>query len=229
MLSKLIFVVAIIILYTSSLPLFSSYISNAWESKSNTTDIQFQTRVAVVLGGIFTSTGREDQPYLLNDSSDRLFKAISMVKTGQINRLVFTGGGVPFNEERLPEAELMKKFVNRFDLLPDSVLWIESKSVNTYQNALFTKNLLRERLPGSPLHIYLVTSAMHMPRAAYIFKKVGFGINAVPTDFQTSDMNNHPLLFHIIPRAGALFTTSKMMREWMGVNYYKLKFWFDGT
>jgi len=231
---KFLFVAAILILYISSMPMFSSYLLKSWENKVNSAEIQklqlhqHDTRVAVVLGGIFKSTGRKDQPYLLNDSSDRLFMAIKMVKQRHVERVIFTGGGVPFNEERLPEASLMKQFVNEFDLLADTLLWIENKSVNTYQNALYTKQLLHERMPGQPINIFLITSAMHMPRAAYIFRQYGFGVTPVPTDYQTSDMDTFPLILQFVPRAGALFTTSKVMREWMGFNYYKLKFWVNG-
>lgn len=229
---KLILVAAIFILYISSMPMFSSYLLKSWENKANSAEIQqlepHETRVAVVLGGIFKSTGRKDQPYLLNDSSDRLFKVIKMVKKGKVERVIFTGGGVPFNAERLPEARLMKQFVNEFNLLPDTLLWVEKKSVNTHQNALFTKQLLQERMPWAPMNIFLVTSAMHMPRAAYIFRQYGFGVTPVPTDYQTSDMDTFPVVLQFVPGAGALLSTSKVMREWMGFNYYKLKFWFDG-
>jgi uncharacterized SAM-binding protein YcdF (DUF218 family) len=65
----------------------------------------------------------------------------------------------------------VKKYLKSINF-PDSALIVESESKNTYENALFTKKMIDSlNLNGS---FILVTSAIHMPRAMAVFKKVGF-------------------------------------------------------
>jgi uncharacterized SAM-binding protein YcdF (DUF218 family) len=58
----------------------------------------------------------------------------------------------------------------------------EDRSRNTFENALFSWNLVQPK-PGETW--LLVTSAMHMPRSIGVFRKVGFHVTAYPTDYRT--------------------------------------------
>jgi uncharacterized SAM-binding protein YcdF (DUF218 family) len=85
---------------------------------------------------------------------------------------------------------------------------LEEDSRNTRENARFTAQRLR---PGS--RILLVTSALHMRRAAALFESQGFLVTPAPTDheartrFSTVDW---------LPDAEALDGSARAFKEILG-------------
>jgi uncharacterized SAM-binding protein YcdF (DUF218 family) len=59
----------------------------------------------------------------------------------------------------------------------------ENKSLNTEQNAQFTKKVMKLKRLDHPI---LVTSAFHMERAVLNFTRLGIKVLPYPTDFQTN-------------------------------------------
>ena len=75
----------------------------------------------------------------------------------------------------------------------------------------------------------LVTSAIHMPRAAAIFRKLNIDIIPAPTDYLVpADNQNHSLegrILSLLPDANATFNFSKAMKEYVGFVIYRLRGW----
>ena len=76
----------------------------------------------------------------------------------------------------------MRRFWRAVGLDQGDVVY-EDRSRNTFENALFTRDLVK---PKEGERWLLVTSAMHMPRAVGVFRKVGFPVIAYPVDFRTN-------------------------------------------
>ena len=70
--------------------------------------------------------------------------------------------------------------------------------------------------------IILVTSAFHMNRATFLFKKHGFKVFPYPVDFQSK--NNKITILDFIPSASSLSRSSFVIREVLGRLYYHIKF-----
>jgi uncharacterized SAM-binding protein YcdF (DUF218 family) len=70
-------------------------------------------------------------------------------------------------------------------------LKIEQTSRNTYENAVFSADLLH---PDPSQKWLLVTSAWHMPRAMGCFRKAGWNVYAAPTGYFTP--GDFSLRFH---------------------------------
>ncbi|RUT83307.1 YdcF family protein, partial [Mesorhizobium sp. M7A.T.Ca.US.000.02.1.1] len=98
-------------------------------------------------------------------------------------------------------------------------LILENKSRNTYENAVFTKELVTPK-PGETW--LLVTSAFHMPRAKALFDKAGFATVPWPVDYRTSGKEGIGL-FRDNP-ADSLQATTMAIREWIGLFAY----WLSG-
>ena len=60
---------------------------------------------------------------------------------------------------------------------------LESRSRDTYENAVFTKRLVN---PGPGERWLLITTAWHMPRAMGCFRQAGFAVQPWPVDYRTS-------------------------------------------
>jgi uncharacterized SAM-binding protein YcdF (DUF218 family) len=137
----------------------------------------------VVLGGALES-GRfsqyRQQP-LLNASAERMTMAVSLWRRHPQLHIVFTGGEGEFFGSGPSEAERAQQFFDSMGV-PRSALMLETRSQNTYENALLTR-----ALPGlDPQKPWLLlTSAWHMPRALGTFKKAGWNVTPYPVDFRT--------------------------------------------
>ncbi len=66
--------------------------------------------------------------------------------------------------------------------MPAQRMTFESRSRNTWENAVLTRALIA---PKPDETFLLVTSAWHMPRAMGIFRCAGFNVIAYPVDYHT--------------------------------------------
>jgi len=104
----------------------------------------------------------------------------------------------------LPVSEKIK---NEFCII------IENESLDTYQNALFTKRLFEKNGIKNP-YIYLVTSAYHMKRATILFKNMGFRPIPEATDFQVNEEVNYS---YYLPTFNALTSSFLALHEYFGI------------
>lgn len=96
-------------------------------------------------------------------------------------------------------------------------LVLESRSRNTYENAVFTRRMVSPE-PGETW--LLVTSAFHMPRAKALFDKAGFPTVPWPVDYRTTGREGIGLLRD--NPLDSLQTTTLAIREWTGLLAYRL-------
>ena len=80
---------------------------------------------------------------------------------------------------------------------------LETKSTNTYENAIYCASLVR---PTSQERWLLVTGALHMPRAVASFQKAGFQVEPWPVYGTTSEAS----------------MVSSAIHEWIGLIAYRL-------
>lgn len=131
-------------------------------------------------------------------------------------RLVFSGGNGKGNSETLTEARMTMIALPELGIAPERVEF-ESRSRNTAENALFSKELLKPR-PGE--RWLLVTSAFHMPRAVGCFRKVGFDVIPYPVDFRTIGPDQLNETFS--RTASGLDVADVSLKEWVGLVAYYL-------
>lgn len=157
-----------------------------------------------------------------NDGNDRMLQAIDLYKRGISNRIIYTGGSDTIFGDYQPEAKLAKAFMVKCGI-PDTAIWIETQSINTYQNAAFTANMLNKRDPGFKNKKYLlVTAGFHMPRAMACFRKQGFHVDPYSGDLR-SIRSKDTLLNTIMPSYGGFQIWTYLTKEWIGLAVYSLK------
>lgn len=88
--------------------------------------------------------------------------------------LMAAGGGEP--GRRHAEAELSRPVL--VEELGVPVTWLETASLNTYENAREAARIL---IPAGIRRVVVVTHAMHMPRAMWSFRRAGLEPIAAPT------------------------------------------------
>ena len=72
--------------------------------------------------------------------------------------------------------------------------------------------------------VILVTSAMHMPRAAAAFRKAGFAVTPSPGDFRTGWGEGGPF-DRFLPSLNSMEDSERTLHEWLGLWAYRLRGW----
>lgn len=216
---KKLFIIAFTVFIVFSNPFLFRLAIGWWEDipealPRNSSEFKF----VVVLGGI-SSQHESSQRVRFSQSSDRLMQALILSKQNRVEKLVISGGNASIIYHKRPEGAYLKEFLVAMDFDDEKIL-IDSLSRNTYENALFTRQLFQEA--GLPLDIVLVTSAWHMPRAQRCFEKQGFTVRPLNSDFIRPIGKLTPGEI-IIPSAGTLLAWDIIFKEWMGLLYYKVR------
>jgi uncharacterized SAM-binding protein YcdF (DUF218 family) len=145
-----------------------------------------------------------------------------MVTAARLHRLVkapiiISGGSVHGDNPSV--ARLTRRFL--VDLgIPDDQIILEDQSRDTYENALFSKQLCMKSGFSEPL---LVTSAYHMQRSMLSFERVGLKVTPFPCG-QTTWPGQPRYWYSFLPSSGALAATSAALHEWIGLLFYRLAY-----
>jgi uncharacterized SAM-binding protein YcdF (DUF218 family) len=99
---------------------------------------------------------------------------------------------------------------------------LERKSKTTYENALYSKQLLDER---GIQDVLVVTSAAHMTRALAVFRSLGLHATAAPTDYETGGLIDYRNPTIWLPDASTLSGTASALKEYLGILVYWLRGW----
>jgi uncharacterized SAM-binding protein YcdF (DUF218 family) len=167
---------------------------------------------AIVLGGMVErATAPEQSSY--NDSVERLLVAYDLLRANRVRYAILSGG--PLDQEGAPaEAEVLARQLVDWGIARER-LAVEAHSRNTHENALECKRIADGR---GWKRLVLVTSAIHMPRAAGCFRAVGLGVDTLPVDYRAYDASR--LSGSWLPRAAHLERSTEALREWFGRAVY---------
>lgn len=130
---------------------------------------------------------------------------------------ILVSGGKPYGEQT-SEAALMQETLTRdFQV---AVKWVEDKSGNTFENALYTKQMLAA---AGIRRVYLVTHAWHMPRSVWAFENAGLSTIPAPMGFTTLSKEDRDTLGYF-PSTYGLRLSSLGLRERVGLMWYQRKY-----
>lgn len=168
----------------------------------------------IVPGG-FASVDDEATGYF-NSSSDRFIQAVKLFKLKKITHLLISGGNGKTDDADFKEAAWVKNELVQFGV-PDSLIFIEDLSNNTRDNALNSKRIL-DSLQLQPPYL-LITSALHIPRASFLFTNAGVPVINFPCNY-TSGLGPFSAA-DLIPLPSQLPDWDKFLKEVFGNFYYK--------
>jgi uncharacterized SAM-binding protein YcdF (DUF218 family) len=170
----------------------------------------------VVLGGPIDAdlSVVHDTPVIAS-SPDRIVAAAVMARKYPNARIVYSGGSSSLISNEAREADYAAQLFEGLGVAR-ARLTLDRDARNTYENALFSKQLAA---PKAGERWLLVTSAFHMPRAVGVFRKVGFAVEPYPVDWRVGRSNAD--ILSLTPYAGDGFRrTDTAAREWLGLVAY---------
>ena len=131
-------------------------------------------------------------------------------------KLVFTGGSGSLSNPDIKEAEFAAPLLESWGLDIGRVTF-EADSRNTFENAIFSKALVK---PSPDDKWILITSAFHMPRAMGVFRAAGWNVLPAPVEYVTTGEERlFALQFSFRTGINAF---SRAVHEWLGLSFYWL-------
>lgn len=151
-------------------------------------------------------------------SSSTLGRIVAAVRLYQRLRLpiIVTGGRV-YGDADTAIATIAKRFLMELGV-PDNQIIVEDRAQDTAQNARLTAAICRQHGFSKPI---LLTTAYHLKRSLMAFDAAGLQVIPFPAYFQGST-RSHYSWRHVLPRAGALYTSASALHEYWGMLYYRL-------
>jgi uncharacterized SAM-binding protein YcdF (DUF218 family) len=214
---KLIYI-AVGVLYIISTPIFSNNFFKLVEGSEYRKSISAidSADAIVVLSGMLEINEVGDSTYIEWEDPDRFFVGIALLKAGKAQKLVFTGGKMPWDKAKKAEGEVLKEYAILNGISSEKIL-VTKDVENTADEALATKELIR---PDK--RIILVTSAYHIIRARKLFEKQAFIVIPYKVDYKTS-LKRDVGIMDFLPSAGNLKITETGIREIIGRFFYLIK------
>ena len=161
---------------------------------------------------------------IVTGAAARMIAAIRLAKQYPQAKIIYSGGNAALNNAGVSEAILAGQLWRDLGM-SDAHLMLESRSRNTYENAVFSHELVQPQ-PGETW--LLVTSAIHMPRALGLFRHAGWEVVPYPVGYSTAPKTpisgtnsewNGMLGGNFLDNIEAIYWGSRewfgLMREWM--------------
>ncbi|MFC3323291.1 YdcF family protein [Mesorhizobium cantuariense] len=212
-------VLAFLILALSAWTSLGAMMLNPLEERFQRPSLPEKVDGIVVLGGGFEGAiNLARGGYELNSGGDRMVETAILARRFPAAKVIVSGGTGELFLEGEGDAATAPRLLTALGVTADRLI-LENKSRNTYENAVFTKELVTPK-PGETW--LLVTSAFHMPRAKALFDKAGFATVPWPVDYRTSGREGIGL-FRDNP-ADSLQATTMAIREWIGL----IAYWLSG-
>ena len=171
----------------------------------------------IVLGGSFNSglESKERNEVSINSSAERLTKALEIYKKNPRVLILFSGFSGELKPQGWSESDMAKKFFLDQGVKLDNLIF-ENQSRNTFENIKYSKDIIAN-YKGT---WGLITSANHMPRSFFTFKKQGLILEPINVDYKTGTNRMFWINFDI---SSGLSNWSIILHELIGISYYKLK------
>jgi uncharacterized SAM-binding protein YcdF (DUF218 family) len=175
-----------------------------------------QLKGVIVLGGIFESglKSQERNEISLNMGAERLTKALEIYNKNPKLLILFSGFSNELKPQGWSESDMAKKFFLEQGVRSENLIF-ENKSRNTFENIIYSKDIIKNNKGTWGL----ITSAYHIPRSYFVFKKQGLVLEPISVDYKTGISPIFWINFNI---SIGISNWSIILHEIVGISYYKI-------
>lgn len=194
------------------------FVAKAWEFPLSNLHTLPHYHYGVVLGG-YSNYDYSTKRFMLNPSGDRLFQACLLLQAGKIDTLIISGGFGNLKHGDYVESTLSKQYLGYMHIDTARII-CEDRSTSTYQNIVFTKQVLFSRHYTDTA--LLISSGFHLRRAMATGYKQGLKAKALSCDILARPAN-YNFSFFFVPESYVWHYWEVFFHEWIGCVYYKFK------
>ena len=174
------------------------------------------TTIVLLSGGMRRDAADAQDFDVLNTSSlQRTLAAATLARNTPGATLVVTGGARIGGGNDIAQSSVMADVAKLVGVPSDSIR-AETAATTTWENA----ETVRALQPALPSRIWLVTSALHMPRSLLAFRAAGFAPCAYPADFRAAPFESFA---NLLPSASAIANSDAVLHEWVGEVAYRMR------
>ena len=175
-----------------------------------------QLKGVIVLGGIFESglKSKERNEVLINAGAERLTKALEIYNKNPKLLILFSGFSNELKPQGWSESDMAKKFFLEQGVRSENLIF-ENKSRNTFENIIYSKDIIKNNKGTWGL----ITSASHMTRSYFGFKRLGLILEPISVDYRTGTSSIFWINFDI---KKGLENWKVILHEIIGISYYKI-------
>lgn len=183
-----------------------------------------QYDLAIVLTGITSDYKSPRDRIYFHRGADRVLHTARLFEEGKVKNILISGAEFSRDGE-LSATDRSLKQIFLLCGVPSSAILVEDKSRNTYENAVFSAKIIRQKFPHAKC--LLITSAFHLRRARACFEKAGIDVEVFSTDFYAGDRSavqdlGIVALFEILmPSVEALGRWNIFVKEVIGYTTYR--------
>ncbi|MCX7613097.1 MAG: YdcF family protein [Caldimicrobium sp.] len=209
--------IAVFLYYLSTTPFLPYVMLKNLEKGYKTPNIEEVAKVntfVVLVGRIYGDPRLSLEERFSRETLIRYLVGLEIKRQFPKKRLIIVGGSLDGKG-----ASYLKELSERFK--------VEVEAIDVPLDTLSSAQALKKIIPhGEPF--YLLTSAYHLPRAMFLFKKEGLNPLPYPTNF------NHPLckpsktILYLFPQDLYLGFSNLAFQEYLSLAYYKLKYFRRG-
>ena len=196
---------------------FSNFLLNKIEDfiKPSKYPVQQLTGV-IILGGSFDLylESKERNEVLLNSTAERITKALEIYNKNPKILILYSGATDTYKSSKLANNRIPEKFFLSVGVKSGNIIH-ENQSRNTFENVKYSKDIIASNKGTWGL----ITSASHMPRCYFGFKKEGLILEPISVDYRTGVSSLFWMDFDI---KKGLQNWNIILHEVVGIFYYKI-------
>lgn len=206
---------ALLLLYSTSAVSYLAAGMLEWRFPNLDTRPNDVAAIAVLGGGVIWPETDDAPTRLSKNALGRCYRAVELYRQGKPCPILVSGGKANSNRPGPPEAHVLRDCLMTMGI-PESDILMEDRSRTTYENAIESAWMLKQRKIESVL---LVTDATHLLRSKLCFEKQGMQVVPAGSYYLTEE-NWGP--FSFLPSPGAARQNDTVFHEVGGLIWYWL-------
>jgi uncharacterized SAM-binding protein YcdF (DUF218 family) len=208
-----------ILLFFSFEPVSEGLLYSLEHSVSSTYRPDVTYDAVILLGGVLNEavTADSGQP-AYRDNVERLIETHRLLMDGHARNVIISAAIERPSHAESSETRVLTRQMVAWGADPSRII-LEEKARNTYENAVYSQQIARER---GLKKVLIVTSAFHMKRARECFAAVGMEVDTLLVDYHVRRGEGLKSRSWI-PRVAYLSSSTDTLREMIGLYIYRLR------
>uniref|UniRef100_A0A7V4JP79 DUF218 domain-containing protein n=1 Tax=Thermodesulfobacterium geofontis TaxID=1295609 RepID=A0A7V4JP79_9BACT len=222
---KFLLFLAIFLYYFSSTPFLPYFLLKQLEKNYSVPSKEEITKVknmVVLTGRIYGEETLSPKERFSRETLVRLLKALELKRQYPDKKIILLGGS--YEDKNNKGASYLKALAEEFGF--------EVEALDTPLDTITSAKILKEYLLKNEKNVntpfLLLTSAYHLPRALYLFKKEGLNPIPYPTNYHYKLCKPSFSIWKFLPNDLYIDLTNRATHEYLAFGFYKIKYFILG-